>query len=177
MSLKPAVSIKDHVQGNPSAPIELVEYGDFQCSFCGNAYRMVKELQQSFGPHLKFVYRHFPLSQVHPEARLAAIAAEAAARQGKFWEMHDILFENQRWLYGSGLMKYADRIGLDLNQFEHDLFSKTMAMKVQHDFESGVRSGINRTPGFFVNGKIYNDNWEHNLANYIQGQLDSLAAV
>src|SRR6218665_3281050 len=96
MPLKPAVSAKDHLQGDPAAGIELVEYGDYQCSHCGHAYPIIKEVQQVLGDRLKFVFRNFPLAEIHPDARLAAVAAEAANRQGQFWEMHDILFENKQ---------------------------------------------------------------------------------
>ncbi len=174
MSLKTPVSCKDHIQGNLHAAIELVEFGDFQCSFCGQAYQTVKALQQTFGENLKFVFRNFPLAKVHPEAKMAAIAAEAAGSQGKFWETHDVLFENQKCLYASWLMKYAEQIGLDSRQFEADLFNDHLIKKVEEDFESGLRSGINRTPGFFINGEIYNDNWEKNLSAYIKSKIDSL---
>src|SRR5215467_3841244 len=114
MPLTPPVSEKDHIQGNPNAPIELLEYGDYQCPHCGRAYPIVKKLQETFGAKLKFIFRNFPLAKIHPEATIAAVATEAAARQEKFWEMHDILFENQQDLSREALVKYAARLGLNI---------------------------------------------------------------
>src|SRR5688572_14633979 len=121
MHLKPPVSDKDHIQGNRHAMIELVEYGDYQCPHCGQAYPIIKAIQQKFGSDLKFVFRNFPLSEVHPQARIAAIATEAANMQGRFWEMHDVIFENQKNLFARSLTEYARRIGLVSDQFEDDL--------------------------------------------------------
>ena len=168
MSLKPPVSEKDHIQGNFNASIELVEYGDFQCAFCGQAYYYIKAIQAEFKNQLKLVFRNFPLTKVHPEARLAAIAAEAAGRQGKFWEMHDMLFENQKRLYASSLMMYADKISLNMQQFEADLLNEVLAKKVEEDFESGLRSGLSGTPAFFVNGEYYTGNWQEDLSSYLK---------
>jgi protein-disulfide isomerase len=173
MPLKPPVSDKDHIQGNEHAAIELLEYGDYQCPHCGKAYTIVKAIQEEFGDRLKFVFRNFPLSKVHPQAKMAAMAAEAAAMQGRFWEMHDIIFENQQSLVTSSLIKYAKQIGLDLAQFQAHLNSNGIIKKVEADFESGVRSGVNGTPGFFVNGEKYNDSWdEKNLSNYLKTKMD-----
>src|SRR6218665_453990 len=160
MPLKPAVSAKDHLQGDPAAGIELVEYGDYQCSHCGHAYPIIKEVQQVLGDRLKFVFRNFPLAEIHPDARLAAVAAEAANRQGQFWEMHDILFENKQNLHFSHLVEYATRLGLDIDQFKADMNDQDLMEIVESDFESGVRSGVNGTPTFFVNGHKYSGNWE-----------------
>ncbi|PZR25265.1 MAG: disulfide bond formation protein DsbA [Citrobacter freundii] len=160
MPLKPAVSEKDHIQGNPSAQIELVEYGDYQCPHCGHAYPIIKEVQQALGDQLKFVFRNFPLAEIHPYARLAAVATEAANRQGKYWEMHDIIFENQQNLHFTHLVEYAKRLGLDIDQFKADLDDPDLMEIVESDFESGVRSGVNGTPTFFVNGHKYSGNWE-----------------
>jgi protein-disulfide isomerase len=160
MSLRPPVSDKDHIQGNSSAVIELVEYGDFQCPYCGRAYPIIKGLQQTFGKDLRFVFRNFPLSKIHPQAKRASIAAEAACQQDKFWEMHDIIFENQRHLTASALIQYATNIGLNVGQFKNDLNNETLKEKVESDFFSGLRSGVNGTPGLFVNGEKYNESWE-----------------
>ncbi len=169
MSLKPPVSEKDHLQGNRAAPIELLEYGDYQCPHCGRAYPIVKDIQQKMGDKLKFVFRNFPLAEMHPDATSAAIAAEAAAEQGKFWEMHDILFEHQSRLDDSSLIKYAEKIGLDLKKFEQDFDRQEIQDKVTDDFESGARSGVNGTPTFFINGKKYSDSWEEGvLLEYLQ---------
>ena len=114
--LKPPVSNKDHIQGKNTAPLELVEYGDYQCPHCGRAYPIIKNLQRSLGPDLKFVFRNFPLSEIHPDAFNAAVAAEAAELQQKFWDMHDIIYENQQELSVESLFFYAKTIGLDLKR-------------------------------------------------------------
>jgi protein-disulfide isomerase len=175
MALRPPASERDHIQGNKNALIELVEYGDYQCPYCGKAYPIIKTLQQRFGKDLKFVFRNFPLSKIHPHAKLAAIAAEAADRQGKFWEMHDLLFENQESLFPSTLTAYAQKTGLDLIHFEEDLQSPDLALKVESDFESGMRSGVNGTPGLFINGEKYNDSWElEYFSAYIKNKIDHI---
>ena len=158
--LKPAVNSNDHIWGNINAPIELVEYGDYQCEHCGHAYPIIKAVQQEMGSNLKFVFRNFPLSEVHPDAFKAAVAAEAAALQKKFWEMHDIIYENQERLTWEDLFLYADKIGLNLKLFKDDIRKDTIIAKVEADFESGIRSGVNGTPSFFINGKKYEGNWE-----------------
>ncbi|MDH7459646.1 thioredoxin domain-containing protein [Chitinophagaceae bacterium 26-R-25] len=169
MSLRPPVSDHDHIQGNFFAAIELVEYGDYQCPHCGHAYPIVKKLQETFGTKLKFIFRNFPLAKIHPEATIAAVATEAAARQEKFWEMHDIIFENQQDLSREALLKYAKRLGLDTEQFNYDLDDEMLYEKVDSDFETGIRSGVNATPTFFINGEKYNLGWEGNrLEQYIK---------
>lgn len=174
MPLKPPVSAKDHIQGNLNAVVELVEYGDYQCPYCGQTYPIIKSIQNKFGNDLKFVFRNFPLSETHPNAKLAATSAEAADRQGQFWEMHDILFENQSRLYLSALMEYAKLIGLDVGQFKNDIVKTEVIEKVESDFESGVRSGVNGTPSFFINGKKYNDSWDENsLEDFIKSMINS----
>jgi protein-disulfide isomerase len=154
--LNPPVNSKDHSQGSSKAVLVLVEYGDYQCPFCGHAYPIIKNIQQSFGSDLKFVYRNFPLTQMHPDAFNASLAAEAAGLQRRFLEMHDILFENQGQLHLPNLSIYAKAIGLDLVQFAKDIQENGLVAKVDQDFESGVRSGVNGTPTFFINGKRYN---------------------
>ena len=158
--LKPPVNSSDHIQGNANAPVELVEYGDYQCSHCGRAYPIIKRIQQQMGNQLKFVFRNFPLAESHPDAMNAALAAEAAALQGKFWQMHDIIYENQQALQEEDLMNYAAQIGLDEDQFAADFGKEEVEQKVEDDFESGVRSGVNGTPSFFINGEKYNGNWD-----------------
>jgi protein-disulfide isomerase len=170
--LKPPVNSKDHIQGKPTAPIELVEYGDYQCPHCGHAYPIIKNVQQSLGADLKFVFRNFPIAEVHPDAFNAAVAVEAAGLQHKFWEMHDIIFENQQALDFESLFLYADSIGLDVERFKNDIQKNTVSDKVEMDFESGVRSGVNGTPSFFINGEKYNGNWEeHVFTEYLKSQL------
>jgi len=153
------VGENDHVQGTADAPVTLLEYGDFECSHCGEAYGIVKEIQERLGDRLRFVYRNFPLTQVHPHAESAAEASEAAAAQGKFWEMHDTLFENQQNLAQHALLNYAAEIGLDEEQFADDLENETYREKVEADFMSGAESGVNGTPTFFINGVRYDGNW------------------
>ncbi len=155
MQLKPAVDKNDHVQGNKNAAVELVEFGDYQCPHCGAAYPVIKEIQETFGDQIKFVFRNFPLSEIHPTARAAAIAAEAAALQNKFWEMHDAIFENQSRLSRNFLLKLAENLNLDIEQFNNDIALDSVNEKVENDFESGIRSGVNGTPTFFVNGNRF----------------------
>ena len=171
--LTPQVGDSDHIQGQPTASLTLVEYGDFQCPYCGEAYPIVKAVQQEIGPELRLVFRNFPLAQIHSHAELAAEAAEAAAAQGKYWEMHDMLFENQKALRPNDLVDYAKSLDLDVEKFEQDLEQRLFAQKVRDDFMSGVRSGVNGTPTFFVNGQRYNASWDYasllaNLSSVLQ---------
>ncbi|PWS28332.1 disulfide bond formation protein DsbA [Pedobacter yonginense] len=151
-TLKPIVSEIDHIQGNKSASIEIVEFGDYQCPYCGDAYPIVKEIEEAFGDQIQFVFRHFPLQEAHEFAFKAALAAEAAGMQGKFWEMHDALYENQYRLANDLFDELAETLGLDLEKFTADVNSDEARDKVENDFESGVRSGVNGTPSFYVNG-------------------------
>lgn len=159
-SLKPKVNDIDNIQGNPDAVITLVEYGDYQCPHCGHAYPIVKQLQKEFGDKLKLVFRNFPLRKIHPLANAAAIATEAAAKQSKFWEMHDAIFENQEYLDANSFIFFADQLGLDMDQFNNDTAEANIIQKVDDDFESGIISGVNGTPTFFINGIRYNGSWE-----------------
>ncbi|WP_160713660.1 DsbA family protein [Chitinophaga solisilvae] len=153
--LTPPINTRDHITGNPQGTIELVEYGDFQCPYCGEAYPLVKHMLQAL-QDVKFIFRHFPLSEAHEYATDAALAAEAAGRQGKFWEMHDALYENQAQLSEGLLSQLAKILRLDMKQFAADMEDHQLLSKVEADFESGVRSGVNGTPTFFINGKRYN---------------------
>lgn len=150
---------RDHHQGPADAPITLVEYGDYQCPYCRSVYYSIKELQEILGDNLHYVYRHLPITTIHQQAMPAAEAAEAAAAQGKFWEMHALLFENDQ-LDEASLNRYAAEIGLDLDQFQHDMAEHTYAAKVDQDLRSGLRSGANGTPTFFVNGERYDGAWD-----------------
>ncbi len=154
--LKPPLSERDHIKGPASVPIELVEYGDFECPHCGRAAVVVNELTDELGDRLRFAFRHFPLSKMHPHARKAAQAAEAAAEQGKFWEMHDMLFANATALAPMNLIEYAVLLQLDIAKFQAALDNETFAPRVQEDVASGVRSGVNGTPTFFINGARHN---------------------
>jgi protein-disulfide isomerase len=174
--LKPAVSSKDHIQGKTSAPLELVEYGDYQCPFCGAVYPIIKDIQRNLGDNLKFIFRNFPLTEMHPDAFNAAVAAEAAGLQKKFWKMHDIIFENQEALSLDDLFVYAKALDLDLDRFKNDISNQEVIDKVENDFESGVRSGVNGTPSFYINGKKYNGDYEeraftHYLKSLLSGDL------
>jgi protein-disulfide isomerase len=155
MSLRQPVLETEYIQGDVNAPVELVEYGDYQCPHCGRAYPIVKDLQEKLGSKLKFVFRNFPLSKIHPQAKIAAIAAEASGRQNKFWEMHDMLFENQKRLTSVALIEYAGTLGLDVERFSKDLSDPELDEKVETQFYSGMRSGVNATPTFFINGEKY----------------------
>lgn len=176
--LKPPVNSTDHIRGNSNAPLELVEYGDFECSDCGHAYPIIKTIQQALGDDLKFVFRNFPLTQIHPHAVNAAVAAEAAALQNKFLEMHDIILQNQKHLEFEDLLLYAIKIGLDPNQFKGDMQKNALLAKVEADFESGVRSGVNRTPSFFINGVKYDGGREVNeLIYYLKSKLSEVRST
>lgn len=155
MSLKPPVSSKDQSTGNTESSVILVEYGDYQCPHCGHAHPLVKRLLKEKGADFHFVFRNFPLQQAHPAAFMAALAAEAAGKQGKFWPMHDMIFENQRMLSGfDALLDFAEALKLHKHQFAEDVKSDAVVKKVESDFESGIRSGVNGTPTFFINGVI-----------------------
>jgi protein-disulfide isomerase len=162
--LTPPVGPHDHVAGSDDAPVTLVEYGDYECPYCGMAYPIVKRAQHELGRQLRFVFRNFPLAESHPHARLAAQSAEAAAVQGRFSEMHDMLFEHQQALEKEDLIGYAKSLGLDTAQFARDLEAGTFAKKVRDDFRNGVRSGVNGTPTFFVNGFRYDGSWANEEA-------------
>ncbi|HEX5055825.1 MAG TPA: thioredoxin domain-containing protein [Gammaproteobacteria bacterium] len=156
MSLIIPVGEDDHFQGSLDAPAILVEYGDYQCPNCGAAYHVVKALQERFKDDLCFVFRNMPLTQTHRHAQLAAEGAEAAAAQDKFWEMHDGLYENQANL-GPGLLeRLARALDLNIERFEEDLAAHHFHGRVRRDFMGGVRSGVNGTPTFFINGERYN---------------------
>jgi protein-disulfide isomerase len=150
--LKPPVGPHDHVQGPAEAPVTLVEYGDYECPYCGEAYPVVKALQKRLGDQMRFVFRNFPLAQAHPHAEHAAEGAEAAGAQGKFWEMHDMLYENQDALEDEDLVRYARALHLDVPRFVKEMESGAHLERVREDFRSGVRSGVNGTPTFFING-------------------------
>lgn len=154
------VNDRDHIQGNIRAPVTLLEYGDFECPYCLRAYSVIKGVQADFGQRLKFVFRNFPLSSVHPHAEFAAEAAESAGAQNKFWEMHDYLYDNQSDL-GRGLyLESARALQLDEKKFLSDLSERRFKERVKEDFMSGVKSGVNGTPGFFINGMRYQGSWD-----------------
>ena len=152
---------RDHIRGPDNAPAVLLEYGDYQCPHCGAAHPTIKAVQREMGNDLQFVFRHFPLITLHPLAEPAAEAAEAAAAQGSFWEMHDMLYQNQHRLgVVASLLEFAIAIGLDTEQFADELRRHVHAGKVRDDFLSGVRSGVRGTPTFFINGRRHDRSWE-----------------
>ena len=165
--LTPAVSDSDHRGGPDDAPVTLVEYGDYECPHCGRAHPIVQEVRRRMGVRLRFVFRNFPLAEAHPHAVHAAEVAEAAAVQGKFWEMHDLLYERQDALEDQDLVGYARDLGLDAGQVKQELASGAHESRVRQDFRSGVRSGVNGTPTFFINGARHDGSWD----------LDSLLEV
>lgn len=146
------VGERDHSRGPIDAPVTLVEYGDFECPYCGQAYGALKEVGEQMGPRLRLVFRHFPLTTSHPHAESAAMAAEAAAAEGKFWPMHDLLFEQQEDLEKEDLLEYARALDLEMGPFEEALATGRYLPRIREDFTSGVRSGVNGTPTFFING-------------------------
>jgi len=149
----PVTPERDHVEGAMNAPLTLVEYGDYQCPYCGAAYPEVKKVQKNLGPELRFVFRNFPLTNIHEHAMTAAETAEAAAVQKKFWPMHDFLYEHQATLGDPNTaLGYAKKLGLDTQKFEREIAQHTYQKRIKEDFMSGVRSGVNGTPTFYVNG-------------------------
>jgi len=153
--LQMPIGDRDNVQGNPDAPIGVVEYGDYECPHCGAAFPDVAELLRQRGSELLFAYRHFPVTNAHKHAEFAAEAAEAAGAQGKYWEMHNWLFEHQQQLEPPSVTEAAQQMGLDTTQFTQHLSAHTFYPKVQEDFMTGLRSGVNGTPTFFINGVRY----------------------
>ena len=154
------VSASDHTQGGDNATVTLVEYGDYECSYCAEAHQIVKNAQAQMGDKLRFVFRNFPLSDVHPHATHAAQSAEAANAQGQFWPMHDMLYENQQNLEDADLMGYAANLGLDAKKFAADENGAKAEAKIQSDFEGGAQSGVNGTPSFFINGARFDGDWQ-----------------
>jgi protein-disulfide isomerase len=149
------VTKKDHIQGLFNAPVTLVEYGDYQCPYCRMVYFVIKQIEEELGDSLRFVFRNFPLKEVHPYALMAAQVAEAAALQNKFWEMHDLIYENQDALSQEALLNFAEQLELNMKKFRSDVQSPTVMNKIEEDFRGGVHSGVNGTPTFFINGERY----------------------
>jgi protein-disulfide isomerase len=152
-TLRIPVDDADHAQGGTDARVTLVEYGDYQCPSCGRAYPIVKALQKHFAERLRFVFRNFPLRELHPWAEAAAETAEFAAKEEKFWPMHDLLFENQNRFGESLFVKLGQNLGLNGDALQEALDDGRFTEKVRHDFSGGVRSGVNGTPTFFINGR------------------------
>lgn len=166
------LNTKDHFQGNANASFELMEYGDYQCPYCRKAYNILKEVKKQFGNDLKFVFRNFPLAELHEHAIHAAVVAEAAGAQGKFWEMHDMLFENQKRLDDESLFGYAKQIGLYMQQFENDLENNIYFQKVESDYQTGIKQGVEGTPTFFINSELFEGNWmDPAFIDYLQSKI------
>jgi protein-disulfide isomerase len=156
----PVTEDRDHTEGPADAPVTLVQYGDYECPFCGAAYPIIKEVQARMGKKLRFVFRNFPITTSHPHAERAAEAAEAAGAQGMFWQMHDHLYENQRHLRDDDLHSYAEALGLAVDVFDKEMAEHVHAERIHEDFMSGVRSGVYGTPTFFINGVRHDDSYE-----------------
>jgi protein-disulfide isomerase len=172
--LRVPVSASDHAEGPADAPVTLVEYGDYECPHCGRAYPIVKRLQRAMGDRLRFVFRNFPLAEIHPHASAAAAAAEAAARQDRFWPMHDWIFEHQSQLDDGSLVAAAERLGLDVERFVTDADSAAVAGRIDADVDGGARSGVNGTPTFFVNGLRVDAGYDYDsLLSVLQEALAS----
>ncbi len=158
--LKTPVGDHDHVQGPEDALVTLVEYGDYECPHCGRAYPIVKQVQERFGDRLRFVFRNFPLIEAHPHAEEAAESAEFAAASEKFWPMHDLLFENQRRFNRATFLALAEQMGLSPAALEKALQEHSFQHHVRDDFKSGVHSGVNGTPTFYINGQRHDGSFD-----------------
>jgi len=161
MNLSVAVSKSDHALGPEDAPVTLVEYGDYQCPYCADMNPMIKSIAKAMGAQLRFVFRHMPLLEMHPYAQHAAEAAEAAGAQGRFWQMHDAILQQQSELGTDLLHQLALKIKLDVAQFHADVEARRYRPRVKRDFMGGMRSGVAGTPTFFINGRRYEGALEH----------------
>lgn len=159
--LRKPVDEHDHAQGPADAPVTLVEYGDYECPYCGAAYPIVKQLQERFGDRMRLVFRNFPLVQAHPHAMEAACTAEFAGEHGRYWEMHDALFERQAHLGRPMFETIATELGLDVDALVETLDTERFAPQVRAEFNSGLRSGVNGTPTFFINGTRFDGDYAH----------------
>lgn len=156
----PVSESRDHIQGPANAAVTLVEYGDYECPFCAQAYLIVKEVQERLGRKLRFVFRSFPLTRLRPHAYQSALAAETAAAQGKFWEMYDFLFKHGQSLTDDNLRLSAAKLGLNVNKFNFEFRDRTYSRHVDEDIHSGKESGVTKTPTFFINEDRYDDSWD-----------------
>jgi protein-disulfide isomerase len=158
--LTPPLSAEDHIDGPERAQLELVMFGDFQCPYCTAAYPIIRRIRDQLAGRLLFAFRHFPLRDTHPDAERAAEAAEAAAAQGAFWQMHDRLYESRGALSREDLIGYASELGLDSERVGAELESEVHRPRVQRDVDSGIASGVTGTPGFFVGGRLYGGSFD-----------------
>ena len=165
------VSTRDHIRGLNLKNVTLLEYGDYQCPYSRQAHSIIKLILRQLENKIRFVYRHFPLTQIHPLAEKASQAAEAAALQGEFWSMHDQLYGHQS-LDELSFRRYAGIIGLNLARFDQDLISLPVARRVNEDYQSGLQSGVQGTPSFFINGKLFSGSWAFpGLLSAIQAEM------
>ncbi|MGP8002142.1 MAG: DsbA family protein [Streptosporangiaceae bacterium] len=148
----PEVTASDHVLGPAGAAVTIIEYGDYECPFCRGAARDVHRLLDEYPGRIRLVFRNFPIPQLHPHAEQAAEAAEAAAAQGKFWEMYDLLLRDGARLDLDSLLGYADQLGLDVGRFQNEIEGNSYASRIERDVREGIQSGVNATPKFYVNG-------------------------
>ena len=160
MKLTLPVSKRDHIQGPATAAVTLIEYGDYQCPYCAQAYMITKEIQERMGSKLRFVFRNFPLTKVRPQAYQAALAAETAAAQNKFWDMYDYLFKHGQVLTEDTLKDTAAKLGLDVDRFNREFHDNTYSTHVEEDIKSGNDSGVSKTPTFFINEDRYDGLWD-----------------
>ena len=158
--LTPPVSERDHVLGPAEARVTLVEYGDYECPYCGALHPVIEAARKAFGGNLRFAFRHFPLRSSHPHALAAAKAAEAAGEQGRFWEMHDRLYQRQTELEDEDLLRHARKLGLDPARFERALAARTHEVRIREDLASAAQSGAGGTPSLFINGELYQGSLE-----------------
>lgn len=157
--LSQSIRACDHTQGSIEATIVLVKYGNYQCPHSASAYRLISQLQQQLGDQLCFVFRHFPILSLHPQSQRAAETAEAAGEQGRFWQMHHVLFEHQQALDDGSLVEYALNLGLDMPRFLQKFSERVYANRVRSDLLSGIAGGVTGTPTFFINGLRLKDSW------------------
>jgi protein-disulfide isomerase len=162
----------DRIRGSINAPITIVEYGDYECPYTGMAYPVVKEVMMRFDEKVYFVFRNFPLRDIHPHAQHAAEAAEAAAAQDKFWQMHDYLFEHRKALDDHRLVEYAQEVGLNIDKFKKEMSGHIYAPLINKSLKSGIESGVEGTPTFFINGERYEDAWDlDTLSSFLKKSL------
>jgi protein-disulfide isomerase len=165
----PVNESRDHIQGPASAPVTLLEYGDYECPYCAQTYIIIKEAQERLGSKLRFVFRNFPVTNVRPHAYETALAAEAAAAQGKFWEMYDYLFKHGQWVTNDNLRQSAAKLGLGLARFDRDFLDRRYSSHIDKDIQSAKGSGVKSTPTFFINEDRYNGAW---VLDSLLGALD-----
>jgi protein-disulfide isomerase len=156
----PVNESRDHIQGPITAPVSLVEYGDYECPYCAQAYLITKEIQERLGNKLRFVFRNFPITKIRPHAYETALAAEAAAAQDKFWEMYDYLFKHGQAVTNDSLRRSAANLGLNLTRFDREFHDRIYSSHIDEDIQSGKSSGVKGTPTFFINGELYNRSWD-----------------